>query len=474
VQAWERTTGSTDVKVAVLDGGINFDQPDLAPNVWNNPGESGSGRESNGVDDDGNGYVDDWRGWDFVQQDNDPSDNFGHGTHVAGTIAARGDNALGVSGVAWHASLIPVRVLDNTNVGTCTDIAAGLEYAVRAGARIVNMSLGSFLPCQAERDVIDSAPDTLFVAAAMNQGIDVDATPVYPCAYPSPNIICVAATDSRDTLAGFSDYGARSVDLGAPGVSVLSSYVKWDPKVSLFTDGFETPLAGRWVTGGTPDSWVRTPFVSVRSGSPDELDSATSSPEVRMRLSRTTRTRIVAAAAGLIALAVLVSAASAAGFTLRLTASSTPVVGTPMLLHATGTVSPQDLEFPYWFSLDAIPASVTSTCPPDAFEGSQIAVGSGGSIIVMTQREIPDADGNFSIPVAVTPSAPGSVLLCAYTDDGAAATLAAASLFHALCEGLARLELRGNFPVEIAEQHWRQGMEALVHGLTGQASDRRH
>jgi subtilisin family serine protease len=266
VQAWERTTGSAEVKVAVLDSGVNFDQPDLAPNIWRNPGESGGGRESNGIDDDGNGYVDDWRGWDFVQQDNDPSDNVGHGTHVAGTIAARGDNGLGVSGVAWRASIIPVRVLDNTNVGDCAEIAAGLEYAVRAGARVVNMSLGSYLPCQAERDVIDSAPDTLFVVAAMNNSADVDATPAYPCAYPSPNIICVAATESRDALASFSNYGARSVDLGAAGVSVLSPYVKWGPKQSQFTDDFETPLDGRWVTGGTPDSWVRTPFVSVRSG----------------------------------------------------------------------------------------------------------------------------------------------------------------------------------------------------------------
>jgi subtilisin family serine protease len=171
-----------------------------------------------------------------------------------------------VAGVAWRASVIPVRVLDNLDVGYCADIAAGMGYAVRVGARIVNLSVGSRMPCQAERDVIDSAPNTLFVAAAMNDGVNVDTTPYYPCAYPSPNLVCVAATDSRDRLAGFSDYGARSVDLAAPGVSILSSYVKWGDKESLFGDDFESPLTGRWATGGTPDTWQRTPFAPVRSG----------------------------------------------------------------------------------------------------------------------------------------------------------------------------------------------------------------
>jgi len=169
-QAWARTTGSPAVKVAVVDSGVNLAHPDLVPNLWRNPGETGGGRETNGVDDDRNGYVDDWRGWDFVQQDNNPVDNYGHGTHVAGTIASRGNNGLGVSGVAWRASVIPVRVLDNLNSGGCADTAAGMAYAVRAGARIVNLSLGMRLPCQAERDVIDAAPNTLFAVAAMNTG----------------------------------------------------------------------------------------------------------------------------------------------------------------------------------------------------------------------------------------------------------------------------------------------------------------
>jgi hypothetical protein len=147
-----------------------------------------------------------------------------------------------------------------------------------------------------------------------------------------------------------------------------------------------------------------------------------------MKLPRTSRIRVIAGVIGLLALTGPAAVASANGFTLNLTTSATPVVGTPTILHATGTIPAQDLGFPYWFSLDAIPIAVTSTCPPDRFEGSQFAVGAGGSIVVLSQSEIPDAAGNFSVPVAVTPSAAGSVLLCGYTDDGAATTLAAASL----------------------------------------------
>ena len=139
------------------------------------------------------------------------------------------------------------------------------------------------------------------------------------------------------------------------------------------------------------------------------------------------RIHVVAGVVGLLALTGPAAVASASGFTLNLAATSTPVVGTPMILHATGTIPTADLAFPYWFSLDALPTTVTSTCPPDRWEGAQFAT-STGSIVVLSQSEIPDAAGNFSIPIAVTPSAPGSVLLCAYTDDGAATTLAAASL----------------------------------------------
>jgi subtilisin family serine protease len=255
--AWDRTTGSASVRIAVVDSGINFAEPDLAPNIATNPGESGGGRENNGIDDDGNGFVDDWRGWDFVQDDNNPSDNNGHGTHVAGILGARGNNGIGVAGVDWNASIVPVRVLNNLNIGTCADIAAGFAYAAAAGARVVNASIWTHARCQAEEDAIAAAPRTLFVTIAGNDGADVDATPTYPCAFAESNVICVAATDSSDRLAGFSGHGATSVDLAAPGVSIKSTYLKWQPLQTLYPDSFETSLTGRWFTGGSPNTWDR-------------------------------------------------------------------------------------------------------------------------------------------------------------------------------------------------------------------------
>lgn len=216
--AWNITTGRTSVTVGVVDTGIAIDHLDLAANVV--PGH------------------------DFVDGDNDPHDFNGHGTHVAGTIGARGGNGRGVVGVAWQVGLMPVRVLDGGGGGSNANVTAGLAYACTHGASIVNASLGGTAYSKAMRDAIAACPKTLFVFAAGNNGLDNDSSPHFPCNYGAApdnlaNVICVAATDTSDTLAGFSNYG-RSVDLAAPGVGIPSTWPAYD---TLATDGFES-LAG--------------------------------------------------------------------------------------------------------------------------------------------------------------------------------------------------------------------------------------
>ncbi len=244
-EAWDSVTGDPDVTVAVVDSGVAYRHPDLDGNIWSNPGET-----LNGVDDDGNGYVDDVRGWDWADGDNDPDDVNGHGTHVAGTIAAEGDNGKGVAGVTWDASVMPLRVLDAAGSGTAADMVEAIAYAQDKGADVLNASLGGPEYSQALADAISGAPDLLVVVAAGNEGADNEdaSTPTYPCNFPSANLVCVAASDNQDNLAEFSNFGTTGVDLAAPGVEIYSTV---PARTVPFSEGFGPDNLGKFTSGGT-------------------------------------------------------------------------------------------------------------------------------------------------------------------------------------------------------------------------------
>ena len=231
-EAWDVTTGSAGVVVGVIDTGIDITHPDLVGNLWTNPGEIAG----DGIDNDGNGYVDDLHGWDFVDNDAAPTDRNGHGTHVAGTIGAVGDNAQGVAGVSWDVQLMALRFLGADGSGYVSDAIEAVDYATtmrtRYGVNVVatNNSWGGGGYSAALRAAIARAGQAgiLFVAAAGNGGYDgvgdnTDRQASYPAGYDLSNVISVAATDRNDDLASFSNYGSRTVDLAAPGVSILST-----------------------------------------------------------------------------------------------------------------------------------------------------------------------------------------------------------------------------------------------------------
>lgn len=220
-EAWDIQTGSKSVIVAVIDTGVDYHHPDLAGNIWTNPGEVAG----NGIDDDGNGYIDDIHGFDFVNYDGDPMDDHFHGTHVAGTIAASGNNNSGVVGVCWTATIMPVKFLDAGGGGWTSDAINAILYATQMGARILSNSWGGGGFSQALMDAIEvsNSANAVFVAAAGNSSSNNDFYPNYPSSYEVANVIAVAATDRFDNLASFSNYGSLSVDLAAPGVDVFST-----------------------------------------------------------------------------------------------------------------------------------------------------------------------------------------------------------------------------------------------------------
>jgi subtilisin family serine protease len=249
-KAWDHITDCSGVVVAVVDSGVNYNQEDLAGNMWNG----------------GSAYPN--HGYNYVNNNNDPMDLNGHGTHVAGIIGAAGNNVKGTSGVCWNASIMAVRVMDSTGRGTTAKIIQGVNFAVANGAKVINMSIGggSFDNAYSDAITIAQTNDVVVVVAAGNSGSNNDnvTTPTYPCNFPQPNLICVAALDQNYQLAGFSNYGSTSVDVGAPGTNILSA---WAGTEGLITDSLtsgwtvSTTTSGGWAYKTLSVNGIPTPFL---------------------------------------------------------------------------------------------------------------------------------------------------------------------------------------------------------------------
>jgi thermitase len=222
LRAWSITKGSKAVKVAIIDTGIDYTHPDLVDNMWTNEAEANG---TAGVDDDGNGYIDDIHGYDFANGDGDPKDGHSHGTHCAGTIGAVHNNNEGVAGVMADVTLVAVKFLTDAGSGTSENAIKSIDYATKVGVDIMSNSWGGGGFSQALKDAIQRASDAgiIFTAAAGNSRTDNDKKPHYPSNYEVDNVISVAAHTAQDDLASFSCFGRTTVDIAAPGHRILST-----------------------------------------------------------------------------------------------------------------------------------------------------------------------------------------------------------------------------------------------------------
>jgi subtilisin family serine protease len=266
--AWDIVTDCSSVIVAVVDSGINYNHEDLAANMWSSINYPN-------------------HGYDFVDDDDDPMDYNGHGTHCAGTIGAVGNNNIGTTGVCWKVQLMAVRVLNTAGAGYTSDIISGIYFAVSEGAKILSMSIGSYYFDQAYYDALKDAQTNgvLVIAAAGNDDSDNDGgTHTYPCDYDLDNIIGVAALDQSYELAHFSNYGSTSVDVGAPGTNILSEWHGIEDTISDdFTVGWTESGTGGWARGVreidgidynmlfNPDNWGEPDWGNYSNNADDRI-----------------------------------------------------------------------------------------------------------------------------------------------------------------------------------------------------------
>lgn len=290
-EAWDISTGSSDVVIAVIDSGIAYDHPDLAPNIWTNPREIAG----NGLDDDGNGFVDDVHGWDFLMNDSDPMDpidlnpggNPGHGTHVAGIIAGTGNNGTGVTGVMWTARLMALKAGGVNGALSTAAIVSAIHYGIANGARVINASFSAPDCSQALYDAVSAAnaAGVILVTAAGNEASDNDNLPSFPANFGSPsacdgqqkaalpNVIAVAATDENDRLISLSNFGSTSVHVAAPGIRINSTKPTSSVTNVLLHKFDSNPTTLGYTFGGINNTWGFTSSASF-----SQSNSLTDSP----------------------------------------------------------------------------------------------------------------------------------------------------------------------------------------------------
>jgi subtilisin family serine protease len=272
-QGWDVQNSAANIIVAVTDTGAWLSHEDLAANLWTNPGESGKDalgldKSTNGIDDDHDGYIDDVHGINAILGTGLPLDDYGHGSHVSGTLGGVGNNSVGIVGVAWRVQLMECKFIDSQGNGSISNAITCLDYARQKGAKIVNASWGGYsFTSTALYDAINSlrSAGILFIAACGNDNNDNDANPLYPASYALDNIIAVAATDRTDAKAWFSNYGAHTVHLGAPGQDIFSC---WNGSNSAYQYDNGTSMAAPHVAGACALIWAHNPgatYLQVRN-----------------------------------------------------------------------------------------------------------------------------------------------------------------------------------------------------------------
>jgi len=279
VGAWATTTGTNKVVVAVLDSGVDYTHPDLEHNIWKRP-ENIKEYEDRNL-----GEIDDFHGYNALDNDGNPMDQNGHGTHCAGIIGAEGGNNEGITGVNWTVQIMPLKFMDANGSGTTKDAIEAINYVIdrkQAGVnvRIISASWGSTQKSRALEDVIKKAYEAgiLFVAASGNASVDNDKSPHYPSSYNVGNVISVAALDRNDQLASFSNFGAKTVHIGAPGKDILSTWLDHE-----FRSASGTSMATPVVAGVAALVLAKNPSLSVDELRRHVLDSVDKLPALKTK-----------------------------------------------------------------------------------------------------------------------------------------------------------------------------------------------